>query len=278
MSASLLALAERVTIGTPGQRAYLRYLAKRSNYQDGQCNPRVATIQRDLGCSERTARGRRRFWERLGALEVEHRGWQRASQYNLRADRLEALTVAESRRQNCPSELPLRNGKIAPQNAEKLPPYMEPRESNQGDELREPAPQAATPAPVSSSSVDLAVEAEGKQASGRQQGGADRPEPPQVSRSARRTPLPDDWSPPPEVRDLAIEAGYDPDEIMEEIADWCRDRDHRSADWLAFARRWIRREAKFRRSGPAARSSAKPGKQDWLVAHWENRFAAGAAA
>jgi hypothetical protein len=33
-------------------------------------------------------------------------------------------------------------------------------------------------------------------------------------------PLPDDWILPPEVRQFAIEAGYDPDEIAEELAEW----------------------------------------------------------
>jgi len=41
-----------------------------------------------------------------------------------------------------------------------------------------------------------------------------------ANRSVRPPPLPDDWMLPPEVRQLAIEAGYDPDEVAEELADW----------------------------------------------------------
>ena len=39
------------------------------------------------------------------------------------------------------------------------------------------------------------------------------------NRTARSTP-PEAWMLPPEVRQLAIEAGHDPDEIAEELADW----------------------------------------------------------
>jgi hypothetical protein len=62
----------------------------------------------------------------------------------------------------------------------------------------------------------------------------------------RKTPFTE--APIRELRQLAIEAGWDdPDELTEEMADWCADRDHRSADWLAFGRRWIRREPRFAR-------------------------------
>ena len=36
--------------------------------------------------------------------------------------------------------------------------------------------------------------------------------------------LPDDWQPEPEEAALAREAGFDPDEIREEMADWARER------------------------------------------------------
>jgi hypothetical protein len=32
------------------------------------------------------------------------------------------------------------------------------------------------------------------------------------------------WIPPSEVQQLVIEAGYDPDELIEEIFDWCARR------------------------------------------------------
>jgi hypothetical protein len=35
---------------------------------------------------------------------------------------------------------------------------------------------------------------------------------------------PDDWIPPLEVQQLVVEAGYDPDELIEEIADWYEGR------------------------------------------------------
>ena len=52
---------------------------------------------------------------------------------------------------------------------------------------------------------------------------------------------------------MAIEAGYDPDELMQEFADWARAKAARSADWNASWRRWVRREAQFRRWGRTSR-------------------------
>jgi hypothetical protein len=63
-----------------------------------------------------------------------------------------------------------------------------------------------------------------------------------------RTALADDWCPPPEVRQLAIGAGYDPAEIVEEMADRARSTGARSAGWPATVRNWIRRERKLHRS------------------------------
>ncbi len=71
------------------------------------------------------------------------------------------------------------------------------------------------------------------------------PEPPPPARSASGTPIPDDFELPPEVRQQAIEDGHDPDEIADDLIDWALDRGHRSADWPAVARRWVRRERKF---------------------------------
>lgn len=38
------------------------------------------------------------------------------------------------------------------------------------------------------------------------------------------------WIPPSEVQQLAIEAGYDPGELIEEIFDWCERRVVRVSD------------------------------------------------
>jgi hypothetical protein len=128
-----------------------------------------------------------------------------------------------------------------------------PPEKNPPEEERESPPQAA--APASSSTENLVEVGEASQQGADNKGvPAAPPAPPPAARSARRTPLPDDWAPPPEVRQMAIEAGYDPAEIMEEMADWARATGARSADWTATGRNWIRREGKFygrRATGPS---------------------------
>jgi hypothetical protein len=87
----------------------------------------------------------------------------------------------------------------------------------------------------------------------------------------QRTPLPDDWAPTREDRDLCIEAGYEPNEMTEELADWARSTGAQSADWSATWRNWVRREKKFQANG------TRRGKRTWAddIAH--ELFGAGGA-
>ena len=70
---------------------------------------------------------------------------------------------------------------------------------------------------------------------------------PQFEQRNRRGAYSTIGTPPEEVRRLAREAGYAPDEIMAEMADWARATGARSADWIATSRNWIRRERRFQR-------------------------------
>jgi hypothetical protein len=124
-----------------------------------------------------------------------------------------------------------------------------------------PTPQAAPPSPSPPPVVVVGVE--GKQASCQEQGGADRPEPPTAPRSARKTAWPED-QPPPGVRELVIAAGYG-GEVVQAMGDWCRDRAHRSADWPAWARRWIAREGTFRPTAAARSGGGGRWDRPWLV-------------
>ena len=41
-----------------------------------------------------------------------------------------------------------------------------------------------------------------------------------VTLASGEADLPDGWVPPSEVRQLVLEGGYDPSELIEEVADW----------------------------------------------------------
>jgi hypothetical protein len=134
------------------------------------------------------------------------------------------------------SQIPELRPELTPQIPETLSP---PERKNPPEKEERAAPASPPPAP-SPFPVQCLPEQERR-----------RPEPPP---SARKTLLPDDWAPPAEVRQLAIEAGYDPAEIMTEMADWCRHKGAQSADWTACARNWIRREGKLNARRPKTRT------------------------
>jgi len=202
MSARLVTLVEGVQIGTKGQREYLRYLAHRTNHRTGRCDPRVSTVLRDLKCSERHVRNCRSHWEGLGWLEVTHRGRRRSSQYTLKVEAIAAHVTAMQvvpETGFCPSEpanLPLT-----------MPPICPPiwnQESNQEGEPERGAREGARP-PLTPSLDEIVVA--GKEGSGIQQEPVEAVEPP---------------DPEPEVVQLVIEAGHDPAEVPEELAECVR--------------------------------------------------------
>src|SRR5262245_51939410 len=112
--------------------------------------------------------------------------------------------------------------------------HPEPEEDLTGRK-KERAPLAAAPPASPLPRVDIVAEKEGE-----------RPPGPQ-SRPPKPDHLPDDWMPSREERQLAIEAGFDPEDLVQEFADWARTKAARSADWGASWRRWVRREPQFRR-------------------------------
>jgi hypothetical protein len=106
------------------------------------------------------------------------------------------------------------------------PPDKNPTEEERDARARDGGLAPASPSPEAEQDILLVKEEE-----------------PASPPSAHKTPWPDE--PPPEIVQLVLEAGYEPDELLEEIADWCRDRDRKSADWPAFTRRWVKRQKRF---------------------------------
>ena len=261
--------------GSAARKAIAYVLGDHHNGETGRLDPSVATIAHEADLSTRAVQINLREMERRGAVMVLRTPGRRCCSYVLNWDwrGIDGRAMPHPQR----AANPAYDCTAAPANPAPDSPKLEREDSTGKEEERAPA-SPPPPAPPPSVAID-SDGGEGKQASGRQQAaGSDRPEPARATRSARKTPLPDDWSPPPEVRDLAIEAGYDPAEIMEEIADWCRDRDHRSADWPAFARRWVRREGKFRRTAAPSRAAYAATRTGELLASLRAGIAAGAMA
>jgi hypothetical protein len=207
---------------------FLRNLADRHNTSQ-EPFPKVATIARDTGHSERSMQRASRFWARLGAQTPVHRGGHQSSVYWLHLDWLPAEAIVTPGR---PKSSPLRPPIVTPEAPNRHPSY-EPRDLTQKGEASESA-RARLPAPASQGGDKILLVKEGKAAS------------PPAAKRTRKTPLPDDWAPPPEVRQIAIAAGFDPDDLMEDMALWCRHNAVVSADWTCFARRWIKGEKKRR--------------------------------
>jgi hypothetical protein len=241
MSYSAIGWAENINLGPRSgtRRVLLLVLADMMNRTTGRLNPKVSTLVRKTGRSERCVQYALRWLEAAGLLTQLAQAGRHSCHYVLHVGSVPRFQVAPQAGAN----LHPKPASFAPQAGANLHP--EPREDfNQEGEPRESAPAAPPPPAPPSPQVDEILVDEGKQGC-RQVGPVSAVVPTRVVKGSRKTHWPED--PPPEVRQMVMEAGYDPDEMIEEMADWCRDRDHQSADWPAFARRWIRREGTFRR-------------------------------
>jgi hypothetical protein len=221
MSASAQAWAETVNLGprTGFARKLLAYLAWRMNHKSGLINPSIERMMADLGRCERSIRYGLRLLESVGLLDQHRRGRGRTCRYTLHVGRTPNLSAARRRRNGSkcapqqPEVCPSNGAKCAPRTPQSVPPELS-EGFNQEGEPRVGAHARATPtAPQGRNS------------------------------SIRKTTFAD--APIRELRQLAIEAGFDPDDLTEEMGDWCADEDHRSADWMAFGRRWVRREREY---------------------------------
>lgn len=84
---------------------------------------------------------------------------------------------------------------------------------------------------------------------------APQPAATQTSARTRKRPFPEDGPTLTAMALLIRAAGFQPERVLQSMADWCADRAHRSADWPAFTRRWIARERR-------GSSGGKPFKPD----------------
>jgi hypothetical protein len=254
MSASAKAWAETVDLGprSDPHEELLVYMAWRMNHEDGKLCPSVPRIIKDLRRSERSIQYSRRFLESVGLLEQHRQGRGRTCRYTLHVGRTPNLAAAARRRGKCaPQDAPsvhLNGAKCAPQSAQSVHP--EPRqESNQEGEPRECAPQAAAPAQASPP-VDKNLVAEK----------GTRP----VSSRPSPTLFPEDIVMLAILAQMIRAAGLDPELVLQSMSDWCADRGRRSADWLAFTRRWIARELKR----PPGAKPAKPDRYTQTLNGW----------
>jgi hypothetical protein len=250
MSFPAMTWARTVSFGSPIRKAIAYTLADHHNGDSGRCDPGIETIAREADASVRATEINLRWMERVGVLTVLRRqGRPNCYVLNFAWGAVQARPTCQQRKHRPPA--PDAGAFIATPAFECVPAAPTPapdapepeREDSTGRKEERAAP--ASPPPPAPSPYPVEIFAAGKEASGIEAEPVEAPEPLRDGRSARKTPLPDDWAPPPEVRQLAIAAGFDPDELIEEMADWARAKGARSADWAASMRSWIRRERKF---------------------------------
>ena len=204
-------------------KSVLAYLSFRASRRTAECWPSLRTIVRAVEHTERAVRKALAGLVKAGKVERE----RRYAASGRCISTLYRLPVTAEPVTDSPAE-------PTPANSQETPPLPTPANSqdkpsskkDSTEEEREAAPQAAPPAPEAGQDILLVKEEE-----------------PASPPPAHKTPWPDE--PPLEIVQLVLEAGYEPDELLEEIADWCRDRDRKSADWPAFTRRWVRRQKRF---------------------------------
>jgi hypothetical protein len=180
------------SFGSSAKKAIAYVLGDHHNAETGRLDPSIATIAREADLSVRAVQTNLREMERAGALMVLRTPGRRCCTYILNWDwrGVDGRAAPVRRRPNPAYDCTNPAANPAPDS-----PKPE-REDSTGRKEESAAPQAAPPAPPPPPSMENLAGKEAK-----------RP---------RRTPLPDDWAPSPEERQLARDAGYDPDEIVEE--------------------------------------------------------------
>ena len=153
---------------------------------------------------------------------------------------------------------------LEPEPLQNLHPKSLTGEESDTQETERAAPASPSPPPPASRREIDAGEA--KQATRNQVVPASPPAPPREP----ATRLPDDWQPSPEVRQMAIEAGWeDPDDLRDEIYRWEQSQPTPPVrPWNASAVRWIRLQPRFDSGRPTAAKPSGGGRWDrpWLAA------------
>jgi hypothetical protein len=254
----------------------LTYLGRRAD-DDGKSWPAVERMIRDLGRTERAIRAGLAVLVERGKVVRQHRhdlrGKCTSTLYWLPIEAIRAFEAAQKGG----------NRKAGPDpcgNAGDTPAETQEESSTEYSEGRKEERGAHAPALPPSPSDEFLVE--GKEESRIEEEPAAAPEPPAAPTAPlalrpereRATPLPDDWQPSPEVRQMAIEAGWDdPDELREDIFRWEQSQPEPPIrPWNAFAIRWIRREQKWGSRGRHA-GRRKPSNVAWMAPYTRARYA-----
>ena len=251
MSFSAMSWARIVSFGSATRKAIIFVLSDHHNGGSGRCDPGIETIAREADASLRATEINLRWLERAGAITVLRRQG-RPNSYILNFAWGVPACQQRTRRTPAPNAgvtMGTPAFECVKQAQTPAPDAPEPERKNLTGKEEEREPPASPPLTQPPSRIEFLVETQQARRSERAPAA-----PP--ARSAR-SPLPDDWGPSPEERRLAVEAGFDPTELVTEMADSARANAARSADWSASFRRWTRRETKFRAARSTPRSSRR---------------------
>lgn len=214
-------------------KSVLAYLSFRADRHTAEAWPAIATIVKAVEHTERSVRKALAKLVKAGKVERE----QRYAANGRCISTLYRLPVASAPAEAVPT--PANEQETTPANKQEKPSVL--NHQKEREERESTSPQAAPPAPAPLRDEKVALkEAE-----------APRPKRPQ------RTPLPDNWTPSREERQLAREAGFSEADIgcmAETFRDWASEKGAHSCDWSASWRKWVRREPKFRAKGSQRRS------------------------
>jgi hypothetical protein len=242
----------------------LTYLGRRAD-DDGKSWPAIERMIRDLGRTERAIRAGLAVLVERGKVVRQHRhdlrGKCTSTLYWLPIEAIRAFEAAQKGKREGNREAdPYPCG-----NAGDTPAETQEKSSTEYLEERKEERGADAPALPPSPSDEFLVE--GKEESRIEEEPAAAPEPP---RRERATPWHDDVRHDPDVRRIVIEAGYDPDEIPEEMAAWANAQPEPPIrPWVQFTKRWIALKPRF--EGRAGR--AKKSNVDWMEPYTRARYA-----
>jgi hypothetical protein len=235
------------------EKAVLAFLAFSASRHSGDCFPSIKTIVRNVQHTERAVRAALKALAARKLIECERRFMPsgRCTSTLYRLPVVPLPTAAPTQETPMPTPGPAQETPTTPAPAPVQEEPLSKEDSNPrgGREWAPASPPPPAPSPSSGSILPPQKEESGQR--------VEPTAPPKrpaswivAARSARKIPLPADWEPSQELRQMAIANGLDPDDIRYELHDWWLRNRIPQGDWDATYRGFVRQAKRVR---PAAK-------------------------